>query len=256
MFGLLLAMSDAPPPSEAVAAELPTKIAERLRAQLAEDAAKGRDPAAAGAGAASPAADRPLAELFALYRERRGPALLRKAIENTIYEFYDLRDHGLFVEDVARVLDLFRASRGGTDDIKSFVKGLAALSSNTAKFMLGLFPEQLSLIYKISRREAEQPEIDEALEAFGPRAMWKRTFAILKSLIQNEKRLRLAITLWARLHGVDAAREHVLGLDRWLAVKDVKELIRRALERKEARAALIAMRRARAAEIGAIEDAL
>lgn len=247
VFGLLVALSDAPPPDPALAAELPAKLVERLRAQLAADAAR--------EGTAAPSEGLAVADVLALYRDKKGAQILRKAIENTIYEFYDLREHALFVDDVGRVLDLFRASRGPTDDIKMFVKRLAALSSETAKFMLGLFPEQISLIYKVARREAERAEIDEALEGFGPRAIWKRIFAILKALLQHEKRLRLALTLWGRMQGTEITREHMAGLDKYLAVKDNKALVLRAIERKEARAALVAARKARAADLAALEGA-
>jgi hypothetical protein len=251
VFGLLLAISDAPPPSEEVRAELPARIAERIRAQLAEEEAKAEaegKPAAAAApaGATFPA-------LLAHYREHKGPKVLRKLVENAVYEFYDLRDHGLFVDDVARVLDLFRASTGAGDDVKAFVKGLAALSSDTAKFMLGLFPEQIQLIYKVGQRQAERREIDEAFEGFGPRAIWKRVFAIVKTLIQKEKRLRLAITLYARTQGVAISREQVLEIEKHLAVKDTGDLVKRAIARKDARAALLAFRREHADEIGALE---
>lgn len=240
-FGLLVAMSDAPAPTEEVRAELPAKIIERIRQQLGAEA-EGRLLS--------------LAEAVAAYRAAKGAKVLRKLIENAIYDFYDLKEHGLFVDDVGRILDIFRASAGATDDIKMFVKGLAALSSETAKFMVGLFPEQINLIYKITRREAEKKEIDDAFDSFGPRAMWKRIFAITKTLIPKEKRFRLALTLWARLSGVPITREQILDLEKHLAVKDTKDLVKRAVERKEARRALVEFRKAHAAEIGAIEAAL
>jgi hypothetical protein len=248
IFGLLVAISNAGAPTDDVRAELPRKIAERIRAQLAEDAEKG-GPAAPADGLAFP-------ELLAHYREgkgSKGAQVLRKLVENTVYEFYDLKDHALFVDDVARVLDVFRAAGGAGDDVKSFVKRLAALSSDTAKFILGLFPEQLALIYKVAQREAERKEIDEAFDGFGPRAIWKRVFAIAKALLQKEKRFRLAVTLWARLSGVTISREQVSEIEKFLAVKDTNELVRRAIARKEARAALLAFRRANEREIAALE---
>lgn len=241
IFGLLVAISEAPAPSEEVHAELPKKVAERVRAQLAEDPA------------AAPSPDLAFPALLAHYRDAKGAKVLRKLVENAIFEFYDLKDHGLFIDDVARVLDVFRATTGAGDDAKAFVKRLAGLSNDTAKFMLGLFPEQLALIYKVAQRQAERQEIDDAFDGFGPRAIWKRVFAIVKSLIQKEKRFRLAMTLWARFHGVSISREQVNEVEKFLAVKDTKELVKRAIARKDARAALVAFRSGHADAIGALE---
>ena len=241
-FGLLIAISEAPAPSEEVFRELPAKLTERIRSDL-QDAPAGL----------------PLKELFELYCERKGSKgrqVLRKLFENTIFDFFDLREHGLFVDDVSRVLDLFKSAQGEGDDVRTLLKRLAALSSETAKFILGLFPEQIELIYKVSRREAERKEIDAAFDAFAPRVLWKRLFAIAKTLIQKEKRFRLALTLYARLHGVPIGREHVTGIEKHLAIKDTRDLIARALERADARAKLREFFKAHEADLAAMEAIL
>jgi hypothetical protein len=135
------------------------------------------------------------------------------------------------------------------------MKRLAALSSDTAKFMLGLFPEQISLIYKVTQRQAERAEIDAAFDMFAPKVIWKRVFAILKSLLQKEKRFRLALTVWSRLHGVALTREHMEKLETYLAVKDTKDLVKRALARSAERKQLLDFTRAHSAEIAALESA-
>src|SRR2546421_704275 len=86
------------------------------------------------------------------------PEDLRKLVENAIYDFYDLRDHALFIDDVGRILDVFKSASGATDNAQTFMKRLAALSTDTAKFMLGLFPEQINLIYKVAQHQAERAE--------------------------------------------------------------------------------------------------
>jgi hypothetical protein len=241
VFGILVAVSDAPPPAGDVHAEIPRKVAEKLRAQL-----EGEVPA-----------DAPLPELVRLFHAQKGAKsrmVLRKLLENTVFEFYDLRDHGLFVDDVGRILDVFKSASGSSDNAQAFMKRLAALSTDTAKFMLGLFPEQISLIYKVAQHQAERAEIDAAFDMFAPKVIWKRVFAILKSLLQKEKRFRLALTVWSRLHGVALTREHMAKLETYLAVKDTKDLVKRALEQKDARRALVEFTRKNAAEIAAIEE--
>lgn len=229
VFGLLVSLAEAPAPSEEIFAEVPRQLGQRLALALTEDEV----PIPEGAD---------LAQLISLYREKKGEKgrhTVRRVFENTLYEFYELRDHGLFVEDVGRVLDILRAARPGeTEDMKAFFKGLAALSSDTAKFMLGLFPEQIALIYKVAARQAERKEIDDAFDSFGPRPMEKRVFAVLKTLLQKEKRLRLAVTLWARLHGVDLQREVLEKVEKHLAVKDTRDLVAQALATAPARTAL------------------
>jgi hypothetical protein len=253
VFGILVAISDAGPPAEEVHREIPGKVAERIRAQFQEDDEK----LLADGGKPEPVADMPLHELVKVFHERKGAKsrqVLRKIIENAIYEFYDLKDHALFVDDVGRILDVFKSASGSTDHAQSFMKKLASLSSDTAKFMLGLFPEQINLIYKVSRHEAERTEIDAAFDMFSPRVIWKRVFAILKTLLAKEKRFRLALTVWGRLHGVAISREDMTKLETYLAVKDTKDMVKRAIQRRAERKQLLEFVAAHEKDIRALEE--
>jgi hypothetical protein len=254
--GLLCAVSEAPPPEEEVHAELPGQVAARIRAQLAED----REKIVASGATAPPALpdDAPLADLVRVFLERKGekaPLVLRKIVENAVYDFYELKEHALFVDDVGRALDVIKSVSGASDNAQTFMKRLAALSSDTAKFILGLFPEQLQLIYKIQANEAERREIDAAFDMFAPRVIWKRVFAIAKTLITREKRFRLALQVWARLHGVAITREHMGKIEAALAVKDTRALLARAIERAEMRRRILEFRKSHEATIAAIERA-
>ncbi len=260
LFGVLVAASDTGGPVEEVHAEIPRKVEERLRAQLAEDGG-GAFPAEVRLqreGAEPPGAGLPLPALVKLFHERKGGKsrlVLRKTVENAIFDFYDLKDHGLFIDDVGRILDVLKSAIGSTDNAQTFMKRLAALSNDTAKFILGTFPEQLALIYKISNREAERAEIDAAFDMFAPKVIWKRVFAIAKTLLQKEKRFRLALTVWSRLHGIALGREEQAKLETYLAIKDVKELVRRSIARAAERRALLEFRRAHLGTISALEAA-
>jgi len=254
--GLLVAISDAPPPSDEVHLEVPTRIADKIRSQLAEDRAKieasgATPPPAPAEGAALP-------ELVTLFLERKGEKarlVLRKLVENVFYDFYELKEHGLFIDDVGRALEVIKGATGSTDNAQTFMKRLAALSQDTAKFMLGLFPEQIALIYKVAQNQAERSEIDAAFDMFAPRVIWKRVWAIMKALLQKEKRFRLTLQIWSRLHGVAITRDHMMKLEPILAVKDVKDLVQRAIDKEKERKALVEFIRARAAVIDAIEGA-
>ncbi len=246
LFGLLATIAGAPDPTDEVFLEVRRRIEDRVRAGLREEGVTEAEAAL-------------LPELLRLYAERkgsRGPDLLRKLVANAIFEFYELKEHGLFVDDVSRIFDLYRSGGGTGDDIRAFFRALMALSSETARFMLGLFPGQMPLIFRIGQRAAERKEIDAALDEFAPAVVQKRLFAVVKSLLQKEKRFRLACIVWARLHGIALGREHLDRLEPVLAVKDTKELVKRALETAPARERWLQFRRARAADVAALEGVL
>jgi hypothetical protein len=244
LFGLLTALSEAPAPSEGVHRDQVDQVRRRLLQGLDDG---GQEPDLAAAP--------PLVDVLERYLRDKGDRVTRRAIENALFDFYDLQDHGLFVDDVAKGFDVVRATRGDTDDIKGFIRAATRLSGETAKFVLGLFPEQIQLIHRISERTAEPHEIEAAFDAFGPRAIRLRLFGVCGTLIEKEKRFRLAITLWARGRGVAITREHILGIVKHVEVKTLDKLVMRAVAQADARRALIAFAEAHPV-VAAIERCL
>jgi len=241
LFGLITILPNSPPPTEEVYAEQARQVTWRLlRGLQPDDAPIDLDGAP------------PLETVLARYAEAKGESVTRRAIENELFEFYDLQDHGLFVDDVTKAFDVVRATRPPTDDVKTFIRAAARLSGQTAKFILGLFPEQIQLIHRITMRQAEPHEIDKAFCDFGPRAIRLRLYGVLASLLQNEKRIRLSLTLWARGRGVAITREQVLAIPDYLELKSHAKLLHRAVERHDAIRAFLEFREAHPA-IAALE---
>ncbi|GIW72690.1 MAG: hypothetical protein KatS3mg102_2232 [Planctomycetota bacterium] len=285
-FGVLVAASEAPPPSDELYEDIIDGIRRGLVAALGEAGpgpAPGAEPPPAPeplAPSAQPRALAPLEELIERHlarpllagepspeqaaspdqgvgpRGRRAARTTRRAIAEALYEHFGLDEHGLFVEDVERVLDLFRSAGAGSSDTKAFIRGLSRLSSDAARFIVGLFPGHIQTVYELTRRTAERREVEAVFDEYAPPAIWKRLPAVLKALIQKDKRLRLAITLWARLHGVDIRPEHVHGVERYLEVKSSRALLERLLARAEQRAALLAFHDRRRAVFEALLRAL
>ncbi|MHC4830394.1 MAG: hypothetical protein ACYTFT_08575 [Planctomycetota bacterium] len=248
-FGLLVCLSEAVSPEAAVHTEHVDAIRKRLLQGLAGDPEAEVDLEAAPA----------LPELIEQYKEAKGESgakLTRRALENALFDFYDLDDHGMFVDDVKKCFDAFRAAAPPHEDIKDLIRKLAHMSSDTARFILGLFPEQLELIHRIGSRMTQPHELDRAFDDFGPGAIRMRLWAVTQTLLQREKRLRLAITLWARERGVAIGRDAILTVPEILEVKSTKKLIVRACEREAYRKELLAFMAERQATLDAVHKYL
>jgi hypothetical protein len=237
-FGILVAASASPAPEQ----DFFDDIAGGLRKGLAgEDADR--------AEALEALIDRAAAQAAGTERSPR------RVIAEALYEHFALDQHSLFVEDVERVLELLRTG-GAQSDTKGYIRGLTRLSSDSARFIVGLFPGNLELIYAIGNRTAERQDIDAVFEDFGPPAIWKRLPAIMNALIQKDKRFRLAVTLWARLHGVDIKPEQVQAVSGLLETKTTKPLLEALVANAEKRAAILRFQDAQKDAHAAIHRAL
>lgn len=247
-FGALVAASDAPPPADDFFDDIVGGIRKGL------DGEEDDSPLAARIDRAIAAYERSRdTETDALGTPReRTP---RRRIAEALYEHFALDEHALFVEDVERVLELLRTG-GAASDTKAFVRGLTRLSSDAARFIVGLFPGNVDLVYAIGNRNAERSAIEAVFDDFAPPAIWKRLPAIMNALIQKDKRFRLAITLWARLRGVAIRPEHIRGVGTLLEARSSTPLLERLLAHTEQRSALLAFEQRHRDELEAIARAL
>lgn len=222
VLGLFMALMKLSPPDPAIVEDLSAKLAQRMQGEMA-----GAEPSSA---AAQPALDLDgIAARFEAAHGEQGPALRRTVVRNVLFDHFGLKDHGLFVEDLDRTLDLLVSARGA-GDVKEFVKAIARLSRWSAKITLGHFPDQIGLIYRLTNRDALPREVDEALDDFAPIVTGRRIFALFRKLLPDEVRLRLALILYGWLRGLKAAKPDLLGLAPLLA-DDRKVVLKLALER-------------------------
>lgn len=239
LFGALLALSEPAAPDPAVRAELPAA----LRRDLAD------------AVEAEP--DLPLSELLARYRAAKGahaPDLLRRLVARVLHELYDLAAHRLVQEDVQAACELLAAGGPG-HDARGTARRLARISRSAARTVLGHLDQQLEFVHALGQGAGELPlaEIDRRLADYAPRLFAQRLPSMLKRLLADEPRLRLAFVVWGRLRGLAFTRAAIQGI----AAHVVPERPESLAEALAARApALAALRAADAAapEARLVED--
>ena len=175
-----------------------------------------------------------------------------RLIAEAVHSHFELDQHSLFVEDVERALQLTRVAGGAAEDTKSFVRQCSRLSAMSAAYIVGLFPGHIELIFAIKKREADPKTIDAVFDSFAPPAIWKRLGAITKAMIQKEKRFRLAVTLWARLHGVNFDGGNLTPLEAMIEVKSAASILESALGNTTMRDGLRAFHAEHAATLRAL----
>lgn len=246
LVGLLAALCEPPAADPAIAAELPAA----LRRDLLDALPPGSERADAG---------EPLGELCARFvagKGAHGADLLRRLVARVVHELYDLGAHRLTQEDALAAL-LLLAAAGPGQDARETARRLVRLSRHAARTVLGHLDNQLELVHELGQREGELPlvEIDRRLSDYAPRLFAARLPAMLRRLVSDEPRLRLAFVVWGRLRGVTLGRAAIQGLAAHVVPERPEALVEALLARGPARAALRAADAA-APEARALEAAL
>lgn len=243
LIGLLAALCEPPAADPAIAAELPAALRRDLEDALPPGSASGA----------------PLGELCARYvagKGAHGPDLLLRLVARVVHELYDLGAHRLTQEDALAAL-LLLAAAGPGQDAREATRRLVRLSRHAARTVLGHLDNQLELVHELGQREGELPlvEIDRRLSDYAPRLFASRLPSMLRRLVADEPRLRLAFVVWGRLRGVTLGRAAIQGLAAHVVPERPEALIEALLARGPARAALRAADEA-APEARALEAAL
>jgi hypothetical protein len=243
ILGFMLSLGKELEPEEGIFQELPTRLGDALKERITS-----HDPSIVPEGGL---ADH--IETFLRLKKRKGRELLRKVLENLMFEFYDLKWHGFFVDDVSRILDLLKCTRPG-QEVKQFLKSLARVTRESARRTLGLFPMQTELVFRVGQSQATGREVDQALDEFAPRVMYKRLFTILTRLIPKESRFRLTLILYGRMRGLNVTGDHIQALSESLYDGEVERIVELALERKEWRSRLVQHLKDKKEEIELLES--
>jgi hypothetical protein len=173
-----------------------------------------------------------------------------KKLARALHELYGLEGHGLIAADVSKALDFAARSRGD-GDAREAARALARISRVAAKVVLGHLEEQIHLVHRLQTEDLTPGEIDKPLLEFAPRIFAARLPSMLKTLLPNEARVRLAVVLWGRLRGVSIGKEALVHALDSLAPEKPASLIARVAGLD--RAPLLAV--AGSKEAIAVEDA-
>lgn len=230
MFDLLISLTKESVFEPELCDEIAEHFGERLVGLLTEDA-RSALPDDAGLGATIDA-------FIADKRDTRR-VLLHKTFCNFLFQYYDLTDYGLFVDDVSRLIKLCSAS-STTGNTREFARLLVGLSRKTARFVLGTLPGNLELNYKISRDAASEAEIDRFFANFAPKVIGRRMMAILEALLRQELRLRAALTIYGISRGVTVGKAKLVDVADCLEVVALDKLVERAQETRASRTAMMA----------------
>lgn len=224
LFGALLALCDPPAPDPAVREELPGALGRDLA-----------DALGAPPGTPLPA----LLERYQAAKGERGPDLLARLVARVAHELYDLSAHRLVQEDVLAAWELLAAGGPG-QDARHTARRLARLSRNAARTVLGHLDQQLEFVHTLGQETGELPlaEIDRRLAEYAPRLFAQRLPSMLKRLVGDEPRLRLAFVLWGRARGVVVGRAAIQGIGAHVVPERPEALVESLAARAEAVAAL------------------
>ncbi len=165
--------------------------------------------------------------------------LLHKTFCNFLFQYYELNDYGLFVDDVSRLIKLCSES-GLAGNARRFMRLLVGLSKKTARFVLGTLPGNMELNYDVVRDAASQRKIDRFFERFAPKVIGRRLMAVMEALLREELRLRAALTIYGISRGVTVGKAKLLEVADHLEVVKFDRMIERAKETRASRQQLLA----------------
>ncbi len=229
MFDLLISLTSEPEFDADLCDEISEHFGEKLEGLLSESARTALDDDA-GLGAKIDA--------FIADKKDTRRVLLHKTFCNFLFQYFDLTDYGLFVDDVSRLIKLCSAS-SLSGNARSFARLLVGLSRKTARFVLGTLPGNLELNYKVARDAASEEEIDRFFANFAPKVIGRRMMAVMETLIRQELRLRAALTIYGISRGVSVGKTKLVEVADFLEVVKVDRLVSRAQETRASRTALM-----------------
>lgn len=198
LIGLLASLADAEPTvDEAVRAEVLEPIVRDLRDLLGADA---------------PTELPAVLDAFGKAKGARGPEILTRGVARVIHEVWDLQANRLMTEDVLAALDVIAWTRP-PQDAREAVKRVARLSRHGARCVLGHMDEQLLLVHRLGQDEQiPWTEVDRPIHEFAPRIFSQRLPSMIRFLLPDEPRMRLAFVIWGRLRGIVLPRAAVVAI--------------------------------------------
>jgi hypothetical protein len=177
-------------------------------------------------------------ERFLAARGARGLEILSRIASRVIHEVWSLEQNKLGIEDVLAGGDLMSWS-GPKQEAREAIKRLVRLSRPAARATLGHLPEQLELVHRLGQNEeVSWTEVDRRLHEFSPRVFGQRLPAIMRYLLSDEPRLRLAFVAWARLRGIVLPRAAVLSIGDSIVPEKPLNVVKVLVERAATRATL------------------
>jgi hypothetical protein len=232
LIGTLVGLADHDPVVDpAVRTELVLPLDRDLRDALGETDASD-DPIAVAAGLEARIGR------FLAAKGARGPDLLCRLVARVVFDTWGLATNRLSLEDVLAAFDVVAWSSGGQDARES-AKRVLRLSRHSARAVLGHLAEQLALVHSLGQdEEITWAEVDRRLHEFAPRIFAQRLPSIVRYLLPDEARLRLAFVTWGRLRGVVLPRAAVLSVREQIVPEKPLKAIGQLELRKDRLAAL------------------
>jgi len=235
LIGTLAGLADLDPVVDpTVRTELVLPLDRDLRDALGEALAEGetQDPVAVAAGLEARIGR------FLAAKGSRGPDLLCRLVARVVFDTWGLATNRLSLEDVLAAFDVVAWSSGGQDARES-AKRVLRLSRHSARAVLGHLAEQLALVHSLGQdEEITWAEVDRRLHEFAPRIFAQRLPSIVRYLLPDEARLRLAFVTWGRLRGVVFPRAAVLSIREQIVPEKPLKAIGQLELRKDRLAAL------------------
>jgi hypothetical protein len=233
LIGTLVGIADADPVVDpAVRTELVLPLDRDLRDALGEPAEADQEPLAVAASLEARIAR------FLAAKGSRGPDLLCRLVARVTFDTWGLATNRLSLEDVLAAYDVVAWSSGGQDARES-AKRVLRLSRHSARAVLGHLAEQLALVHSLGQdEEITWAEVDRRLHEFAPRIFAQRLPSIVRYLLPDEARLRLAFVTWGRLRGLVFPRAAVLSIREQITPEKPMKAIGQLELRKDRLAAL------------------
>lgn len=233
LVGTLAGLADLDPVVDpAVRTELVLPLDRDLRDALGEPPDAAQDPTAVAAGLEARIGR------FLAAKGSRGPDLLCRLVARVVFDTWGLASNRLSLEDVLAAFDVVAWSSGGQDARES-AKRVLRLSRHSARAVLGHLAEQLALVHSLGQdEEITWAEVDRRLHEFAPRIFAQRLPSIVRYLLPDEARLRLAFVTWGRLRGLVFPRAAVLSIREQITPEKPMKAIGQLELRKDRVAAL------------------
>lgn len=233
LIGTLAGLADLDPVVDpAVRTELVLPLDRDLRDALGEQPDADQDPLAVAAVLEARIGR------FLAAKGARGPDLLCRLVARVVFDTWGLATNRLSLEDVLAAFDVVAWSSGGQDARES-AKRVLRLSRHSARAVLGHLAEQLALVHSLGQdEEITWAEVDRRLHEFAPRIFAQRLPSIVRYLLPDEARLRLAFVTWGRLRGLVFPRAAVLSIREQITPEKPMKAIGQLELRKDRVAAL------------------